>query len=346
MFFATYIQNLHKCIEPTTNRRDFTEKILKMAVKNENLVSYSVSSYNGFYDGKTQGSGNNKKIVGDMISNCAKKIVVNLDESEDQTKSLPKFKNYLKNLQFNTSAKNELCDIFRCELPNINVENYIDELSELLIRIIKEVAGKGNKERTINPQIDDSNSDGKEEQKSTPQNSITDNHTEDKSVNITSTSLTNINETFVDSMTNHISLIKDDHSNNIIINISSKNADELAGLKALINELNSRFMDLDEKGISFNMSSWLCSEEEQNKKEQEFEIIKSDFIIENKKLRLYYLSFPELEEKFEEMIFLSQTLTFWYGYKNDGHGHIGIDCDHQIEEYRKCIHEVWKILSK
>lgn len=345
MFFATYIQNLHKCIESTTNRSNFTEKILKMIVKNENLLYYSVSSYNGFYDGKTQGSGNNKKIVGDRINNCAKKIVVSLDESEDQTKSLPKFKDYLKSLQFNTSAKNELCDIFRCELPNINVENYIDELSELLIRIIKEVAGKGNKERTINHQIDDSNSDGKEEPKSTTQNSITDNHTEDKSANITSTSMTNINETFVDSMTNRIPLIKDDHSNTIIINTSSKNADELAELKALINELNSRFMDLDEKGFSFHVLSWILSEEEQKEKEQELEIIKSDFIIENKKLRLYYLSFPELEEKFEKMISLSRTLTFWYGYKGDEQNHTKTGCDY-IEEYRKCIHEVWKMISK
>lgn len=129
------------------------------------------------------------------------------------------------------------------------------------------------------------------------------------------------------------------------INTSSKNADELAGLNALFNELNSRFMDLDEKGSSLHMSSWLRSEEEQNEKEQEFEIIKSDFINENKKLRLYYLSFPELEEKFEKMISLSRTLTFWYGYKDDEQNHTKTSCDH-IEEYRKCIHEVWKMLSK
>ena len=157
--------------------------------------------------------------------------------------------------------------------------------------------------------------------------------------------MTNINETFVDSMTNRIPLIKDDHSNTIIINTSSKNADELAELKALINELNSRFMDLDEKGFSFHVLSWILSEEEQKEKEQELEIIKSDFIIENKKLRLYYLSFPELEEKFEKMISLSRTLTFWYGYKGDEQNHTKTGCDY-IEEYRKCIHEVWKMISK
>lgn len=63
---------------------------------------------------------------------------------------MPKFKAYLKGLQFNTAAKNKICDSFRCELPDINVNNYIDKLSELLIRIIKEAAGDIKKENTLN----------------------------------------------------------------------------------------------------------------------------------------------------------------------------------------------------
>lgn len=140
MLFATYIQKLHSCIEPTANRSNFTERILKMIVRNESTIDYSSSSYNGFYDGKTHGAGEDKQIIGDNIHNCAKKIVGYLDISDDKTKSLPKFKEYLKKLQFNTATKYNLCDSFRCELPNINIDNYIDELSELLIKVIKEAA--------------------------------------------------------------------------------------------------------------------------------------------------------------------------------------------------------------
>ena len=140
MFFAEYIQKLHYYIEPTTKRSEFTEKILKMIVINEKLIDYSDSSYNGFFDGKTQGRGNDKKIIGDKICYCAKMIVGSLDESEGKNKPLPKFKAYLENLQFNNATKEKLCDSFRCDLPNINVNNYIDELSELLIKIIKEAA--------------------------------------------------------------------------------------------------------------------------------------------------------------------------------------------------------------
>ena len=142
MYFADYIQKLHNCIEPTAKRGDFTERILKMIVRNESLIDYSPSSYNGFYDGKTEVIGEEKVkvIIDDKIHNCAKRIVGYLDISDDKTKSLPNFKEYLKNLQFNTATKNDLCDSFRCELPNINVDNYIDELSELLIKVIKEAA--------------------------------------------------------------------------------------------------------------------------------------------------------------------------------------------------------------
>lgn len=140
MLFAKYIQEFRNCIEPTAKRSDFTEKILKMIVKDESRIDYSPSSYNGFYDGKTQGTGEDKQIIGDNIHNCAKKIVGYLDICDDKTKSLPKFKEYLKKLQFNTATKYILCDSFRCELPNINIDNYIDELSELLIKVIKEAA--------------------------------------------------------------------------------------------------------------------------------------------------------------------------------------------------------------
>lgn len=125
-----------------------------------------------------------------------------------------------------------------------------------------------------------------------------------------------------------------------------RNADELAGLKALINELNSLFMELDEMGSVFYLSPFPRSEEEQNEKEHELEALKSDFINEHKKLRRYYLSFPELKELFEEMLSLSRTLTFRYGYKTDEQNRTRIVCDHKIEEYRKCVDKAWSALSE
>ena len=183
MLFATYIQLLHKCIEPDTGRGDFTEKILKMIVKNEKKLNYSsISSYNGFYDGKTLGKGKDKKIIGDKVQTCAKKIVGYLDVSEDKVNTLPRFKNYLKELRFNTSAKKQLCDSFRCELPNINVDNYIDELSELLIKIIKVAAGKESKEENTIPSIEANSSDSKEDLVSNNTDFLSDNHVEEKNI--------------------------------------------------------------------------------------------------------------------------------------------------------------------
>lgn len=124
-----------------------------------------------------------------------------------------------------------------------------------------------------------------------------------------------------------------------------QNTDELAGLKALINELNVLFTELDEKGSVLYLSPFQRSEDERTEKEQELEALKSDFINEHKKLRRYYLSFPELKELFEEMCSLSRTLTFWYGYKNDEQNRTRIVCDRKIEEYRKCVDKAWAALK-
>lgn len=126
----------------------------------------------------------------------------------------------------------------------------------------------------------------------------------------------------------------------------AKNADELAGLKAFINELNVLFMELDDKGCILYLATFQRSEEEQNEREQELEALKSDFINEHKKLRRYYLSFPELKKLFEEMLSLSRSLTFWYGYKNDEQNRTRIVCDNLIDEYRKCVEEAWAALSE
>ena len=344
MFFAEYIQKLHYYIEPTTKRSEFTEKILKMIVINEKLIDYSDSSYNGFFDGKTQGRGNDKKIIGDKICYCAKMIVGSLDESEGKNKPLPKFKAYLENLQFNNATKEKLCDSFRCDLPNINVNNYIDELSELLIKIIKEAAGNENTERTVNPHIE-SNSDEKEVPKSTTNPLAIGNHTEDNSVNITNTSTANINETFVSSKMDNTTLTNNNRSNTISIDLSSKSKDKLNELKALIEELSANLLNLNDKGGSYNCCSWILSKDEREEKKQEFEKLRNEFISKNGKLRYYYLSFPELKDTFEKMIHISRVVKYGVYTITEANDVMPV-CDPEITEYEECIKAVWKALSK
>lgn len=114
----------------------------------------------------------------------------------------------------------------------------------------------------------------------------------------------------------------------------------------MINELNVGFIELNDKGIALHLPFAHRTDEEQNEKEQQFEALKVDFIKEHNKLRRYYLSLSELREMFDELRSLSHTLTFWYGYRNDEQNKTRIECDHQIEKYRKCIEAVWNALSE
>lgn len=339
MFFATYIQLLHKHVDPCTSRGEFTEKIIKLIVTNEKLVNYSVSSYNGFYDGKTDGTGKDKKVVGDKIKHCACKINNYLNTF--------KYVEYLKTLCFNIDAKNGLCESFKCEVPDINIDNYADKLAKLLIQIIKNAANEKNlmeANDTVSDTTDSNNTYAKTESIFIATTKFYDNHVEDNSVNITNINNDNTKETIVFSSTNRTH-IEDNRQNTTVINMAPNNDSDLAALKGLINELNSNFLSLDEKGRILHLSSWTRSEKQQNEKEQEFRILQDIFIEENNKLRQYYLTFPELNEIFDKMILLSETLTFRYDFRNDGDNHTFIKCDDRIEEYRKCIKEVWKALT-
>lgn len=339
MFFATYIQLLHKHVEPYTSRGELTEKIIKLIVTNEKLVNYSVSSYNGFYDGKTDVIGKDKKVVGDKINRCANKIKNYLDEF--------KYVEYLKALCFNIDAKNGLCESFKCEVPDINIDNYADKLAKLLIQIIKNAANEKNSMEandTVSDTTDSNNTYAKTESNLIATTQFNDNHVEDNSVNITNINNDNTKETIVFSSTNRTH-IEDNRQNTTVINMAPNNDSDLAALKGLINELNSNFLSLDEKSGILHLSSWTRSKKQQNEKEQEFRIIQDKFIEENKKLRQYNLTFPELNEIFEKMILLSETLTFRYDFRNGGDNRTFIKCDDRIEEYRKCIKEVWKAIT-
>ena len=140
MFFAKYIQMLHKNVECGTSRGAFAEKILKMIVTDESRICYSKSSYDGFYDGKTEGKGADKIVVGDGIKACARKIKDILDKDSNYKK----YKTYLRNLHFNSEAKDALCECFRKEIPDINRDNYAEKLSQLLGQIIEEAADESS----------------------------------------------------------------------------------------------------------------------------------------------------------------------------------------------------------
>ncbi len=343
MFVAIILQKLHKCIEPNTSRGEFTKKILKLIVTNEKKVDYSsMSSYNRFYDGVTQGTGKEKTIVKDTIGNCALNMKNSLDISEENSDIFPKFKAYLKNLQFRDMAKKDLCDDFRCECPNININNYIDELSGLLFKAIKEAADQKERQKDIDPPIDDSANIREDESASTTANILVDNHSEDKSVNITDTNMTNIYETIGSLETNNNTNYRNNTNN---ANIPSKDAKELGELKDLIKKLNAHFVKLDDEGLKLCCSSVFCSEEEQNKKEKKFETLRTEFMEENEKIRNYSLSFPELEGIFEEMIYISSVASFRYSFKLSEDKKVLIDNEPYVDEYKKYITQVWKVLS-
>ena len=196
MLFAIYIQKLHNCIEPTTPRGEFTNKILKMIVKNEELLEYSDSSYNRFFDGKIQGKGSDKKIVGDMIYTCARTISVTLDISEGNNEVFPKYKSYLTNFQFNIPAINKLCDEFRCECPTIDINNYANELAKLLLNIMNTAA-----ERPVN--CTDDNAEGENILPST----TNDNHTEGNNVTTVVINISSKNEVQLENLKEQINTL-------------------------------------------------------------------------------------------------------------------------------------------
>ena len=140
MLFAEYIQVLHKNVECGTSRGAFTEKILKMIVTDKSRISYAKSSYDWFYDGNTEGKGTDKKVVGDKIKACARKIKDFLDKDSNYKE----YKTYLSNLQFNNEAKDALCECFHKEIPDITRDNYAEKLSQLLGQIIEEAAEKSS----------------------------------------------------------------------------------------------------------------------------------------------------------------------------------------------------------
>ena len=308
---------------------------------------------------------------GHSISAIASDVIDNLNEEGIQ-KFLEEFFN--KNPKKKAEYAQIICNSFKNDIPDITAENICEKITTFFINEVLRPAVKENKKEaaTATPPLNSAQAQGSEPatdvDDSTEQDNDSlhntnhtenyyDNHTDNYSESTTNHSenyydnhidnynenTTNINETSLSSVTNNITLVNDNRSNTITIIISEKNANELAELKALINELNVRFMDLKEKGCVLHSSSWLSSDEEQNEKEQEFESLRTEFIEKNKELRYYYLSFPELSDLFEEIISLSSALTFEFSFTNNAKNQaIAL----QLEKYESHIIEVREILFK
>ena len=137
MLFTEFIQILHGIIGKGKGQVEFTETILKQIVSKEKLIDYSVSNYKKIYNGKTEGKGKEKKIIGDAINKCAKSMVSYLDKRQ--------LIDYLKNLEFNITAKNQLCDSFREAISDINIDNVFNRVADLLENIINNCADSRNR---------------------------------------------------------------------------------------------------------------------------------------------------------------------------------------------------------
>lgn len=315
----------------------------KKAELTRNLFLSAVNDNSVITDNRTSDESYKGYNRGNSINRIAYDVINNLKQSGIE----PYIEEYLNKMQGKESENvQKICSRFKEDIPDITPENISERIASFFVDEVLKPAAK-EYEKTIPRTKDVSTGKDPASVQGTPNaESAIDGYSEDNSNNITNISTTSINETVVSSMINSTTLINDNRSNTIVINTLSKNASELEGLKALITELNTSFMNLDEIGLVLHMSSWLKSDDEQNEKEQQFEALKVDFIKKHNKLRRYYLSFSELREMFDELRSLSHTLTFWYGYRNDEQNQTRIECDHQIEKYRKCIEEVWNALSE
>ena len=295
---------------------------------------------------------------GHSISAIASDVIDNLNE-EGIRKFLEEFFN--KNPEKKAEYAQIICNSFKNDIPDITAENICEKITTFFINEVLRPAAK-KYEKTIQSTKDDStrndpvsvqetnsgesNIDNRSGGNITNKSTTINNHTEDNSVNITDTSTANINETFVSSKMDNTTLTNNNRSNTIVIDASSKNAYELASLKALISELNVRFFVLNEKGGSNNCCSWGLSKDERKEKKQEFEKLRNEFISKNEELRYYYLSFSELKDTFEKMIHISRVVKYGvYTIITEANDVMPV-CDPEITEYEECIKAVWEALSK
>ena len=135
MLFSTYIQKLHDTIKKPKARGTFTEMILEMIVTDHKILySYRnlFRSCENYYDGKSVGKGDNKRLIGDTIHRFATNVKGYLNGA--------KLTSYFKSLKISDESKADLVKYFKSEVPDITLDNYPEKLSQLLIDIMKEAA--------------------------------------------------------------------------------------------------------------------------------------------------------------------------------------------------------------
>ena len=139
MYLAEFIQLLYNVIGNGITQTKFTETILKNITSNEDLIDYSDSSYKNFFHGKTEVHGSVRVVVDDYIG----KLKIRISSSLDQGK----FERYLNSVRFNIEAKKQLCNYFKKQVPDINLDNVTSKLAELLVKILS-VANDSNTTKT------------------------------------------------------------------------------------------------------------------------------------------------------------------------------------------------------
>lgn len=126
MEFKEFIEKLASVLRGGSSTIEFTRSVFEAIVANTDLDildGYKSSSFKGFYNGKTS------------ISGISKKINAHLEPME--------FSEYISN--HDDGAVENLCSVFKTDIPDIELRNAGDKLAELFESIIIEAAGKKRK---------------------------------------------------------------------------------------------------------------------------------------------------------------------------------------------------------
>lgn len=133
MYFAEFAQLLFEHTAHRMTQPEFTEGLLTSA-SDQIPVDISTSSYKRFFSGKTEGSGNAKRVVGDNLGAFACKYLTDVNAGS--------LSEYMLELIGKADAANQVCAAFKKELPMLssdNLEKMAEDLAALFSKIIGEV---------------------------------------------------------------------------------------------------------------------------------------------------------------------------------------------------------------
>ena len=140
MFFAEFIRRLHHYISLGMTQPDFTEEFICHATDRIKKGDYATSSYKRFFAGITQGTGTEKRIIGDTIGPFAVKYL-RIKENEYET-SLSNLQTYLAELIREADAASNVANAFSTEIPtisSIDINTLAEKISEQFFTIIHQI---------------------------------------------------------------------------------------------------------------------------------------------------------------------------------------------------------------